>query len=831
MTNAKWLRHVPPVLVTLLFLVIMFRSAWLCDDAYISFRVADNFVNGYGLTWNVQERVQAYTHPLWLLLFSAVYSVTREAYYTAIAFSMVLSTSVAAFYAWKMTHSWITATLGVLVLTFSICFVDYSTSGLENPLTHVILAIFLWLYLMRADGNGDQTENPFLLSFLAALAAVNRMDSLILFLPALLYVLYRQRTWGCFWRMAAGSLPVFLWTGFSLFYYGFPFPNTAYAKLNNGMPSSTLAVQGSYYLWNSLKHDPITLATIIGALVVACRQKSPRHICVALGILGYLLYIVKIGGDFMSGRYLTAPLLAAVCLLGSFRWDSIRARRVSTAGIAVLGLFTLGLLIPNAADYGQTPEEIYPDIVAERGICDERAHYYDGTGLLRALQNRDTSFPDFPWVTDGKTMRTILTAERKKTWTIVSCIGFFGYYAGPDAYCVDAFGLADSLLARLPPTRDLFWRIGHFARAIPAHYIETVRSGKNTLQPAGLAEYYDHLALIIRGDLWSWERLAAIWDMNLGRYNNLLEPVQREVSEMPPTSFQLMPTNPTQAIQTCNQAIAVQPADPWLYWCRGKVYGNMNQIALAIRDFDRGLELQPENAQAHNIRGMLYVQRKDTERAMVDFNRAIALRPDIVEPYINRGILYIRLREFDKAVQDFGRVIDLDAGQMEAYWRRGAVYGKQQKMREALADFEQVLSLAPTSSVGYHVIASLLSTVGGMESAYGFTPPVPSHVSLAMGNLAWVLATHPDAEVRNAKKAVLYAELASSVAMDQSARLYDVLAASYAEAGRFSDAVNAAQKAVELANEEDKASLAREIQDRLRGYEAGNAYRVSKPKP
>ena len=428
-------------------------------------------------------------------------------------------------------------------------------------------------------------------------------------------------------------------------------------------------------------------------------------------------------------------------------------------------------------------------------------------------------------------MRTILTAERKKTWTIVSCIGFFGYYAGPDAYCVDAFGLADSLLARLPPTRDLFWRIGHFARAIPAHYIETVRSGKNTLQPAGLAEYYDHLALIIRGDLWSWERLAAIWDMNLGRYNNLLEPVQREVSEMPPTSFQLMPTNPTQAIQTCNQAIAVQPADPWLYWCRGKVYGNMNQIALAIRDFDRGLELQPENAQAHNIRGMLYVQRKDTERAMVDFNRAIALRPDIVEPYINRGILYIRLREFDKAVQDFGRVIDLDAGQMEAYWRRGAVYGKQQKMREALADFEQVLSLAPTSSVGYHVIASLLSTVGGMESAYGFTPPVPSHVSLAMGNLAWVLATHPDAEVRNAKKAVLYAELASSVAMDQSARLYDVLAASYAEAGRFSDAVNAAQKAVELANEEDKASLAREIQDRLRGYEAGNAYRVSKPKP
>jgi arabinofuranosyltransferase len=57
-----------------LLLVFTTLRAWLCDDAYITFRTVDNFIHGYGLTWNVAERVQAYTHPLWMLLLSGVYA-------------------------------------------------------------------------------------------------------------------------------------------------------------------------------------------------------------------------------------------------------------------------------------------------------------------------------------------------------------------------------------------------------------------------------------------------------------------------------------------------------------------------------------------------------------------------------------------------------------------------------------------------------------------------------------------------------------------------------------------------------------------------------------
>ena len=79
-----------------LALVVLVRTAWVCDDAYITFRVVDNFVGGFGLRWNVAERVQGYTHPLWMLISAGAYACTREIYYTGIAVSLGLSVLGAA---------------------------------------------------------------------------------------------------------------------------------------------------------------------------------------------------------------------------------------------------------------------------------------------------------------------------------------------------------------------------------------------------------------------------------------------------------------------------------------------------------------------------------------------------------------------------------------------------------------------------------------------------------------------------------------------------------------------------------------------------------------
>src|SRR5690348_16048670 len=60
------------------FLVLEIKDAWLSDDAYITFRTVYNFTHGYGLVWNVGERVQSYTHPLWMFLLTIAYALGHD---------------------------------------------------------------------------------------------------------------------------------------------------------------------------------------------------------------------------------------------------------------------------------------------------------------------------------------------------------------------------------------------------------------------------------------------------------------------------------------------------------------------------------------------------------------------------------------------------------------------------------------------------------------------------------------------------------------------------------------------------------------------------------
>ena len=73
-----------------LYALVVLQNAWLCDDAFITLRTVDNWVGGYGLRWNAAERVQAYTHPLWMFLLATCYFFTEEAYYTALVLSLGL---------------------------------------------------------------------------------------------------------------------------------------------------------------------------------------------------------------------------------------------------------------------------------------------------------------------------------------------------------------------------------------------------------------------------------------------------------------------------------------------------------------------------------------------------------------------------------------------------------------------------------------------------------------------------------------------------------------------------------------------------------------------
>jgi arabinofuranosyltransferase len=495
----------------LVFGVVITRCAWLCDDAYITFRTVDNLVNGYGLTWNVGERVQVYTHPLWMMLLSAVYLFTREAFFSSQVLSIAISLLAVTVLATRVAASRAAAWLGVAILAASKAFVDYSTSGLENPLTHLILVAFFLVYL-RSEAS---PKTLFLLALLAALGMLTRLDTGLLFLPPLVAAWVRLRQAKGLIVVAAGFVPLILWEALSFFYYGALLPNTALAKLNFGLIGRReLLEQGLHYLSDSIEVDPLTLVVIGAGLALPLVRKAWRALPIAAGMVLYLCYVIRIGGDFMSGRFLTAPLLAAVVILVG---DALRLRRE-----IYLASFVPLIVLVLRAPYSPllTSPEHSADVPPERwinpyGIADERAYYYPHTGLLLAFER--TGLPDHEWAMAGR-------AARLKGPAIVQdmAIGFLGYFAGPRVHVVDQLGLADPLLARLPPA-DPDWRVGHLLRVVPAGYIETLASGENRIADENVAAYYDVLAHVTRGDLFDVDRLVEAWKLNMGAYDHYLD--------------------------------------------------------------------------------------------------------------------------------------------------------------------------------------------------------------------------------------------------------------------------------------------------------------------
>ncbi len=149
------------------------------------------------------------------------------------------------------------------------------------------------------------------------------------------------------------------------------------------------------------------------------------------------------------------------------------------------------------------------------GITDERAWYSPNNGLLDNLGSAEPN--RYKWAKYGRQLRNDTT----KVLAYVS--GMTGYYAGPKLCLVELDGLSDPLLARLPTVDKYVWRIGHFKRAVPVGYVQTMRSGKNELLDSNLARYYDHLSMLTKADIFSWSRLGEIVKFNLKSYDFLLQ--------------------------------------------------------------------------------------------------------------------------------------------------------------------------------------------------------------------------------------------------------------------------------------------------------------------
>lgn len=498
-----------------ILLIVIIRTAWYGDDSYITFRTVDNWRHGFGLTWNTGERVQAYTHPLWMLLSTGLVSLTNEYYLTLLLAQSLLTIGAVYLIVRRLLVDGGQRILFLLTLIMSVAFIEYATSGLENALSYFLIAWFVVTFLERRTGDSVTK-----LCLIGALAMLNRYDLLLIVGPALLYVLWPRRRQAWPWREALlGASPLLVWLIFSLLYYGFFVPNTAFAKLNTGIPTLVLLKQGALYFLNIISQDPLTLIVILFGFALALRQRSdhPREALLGLGGLLYLLYILKIGGDYMSGRFFAVPLLLAAALLWRLNGDDRPTQALQAVSLLLVGCLAATPTILSNRSYGQGDTH---QAVDGAYVVNERFFYYPDSGLLTYKIGQPPIRSGF--YQEGERFR-----EGNTSVVEFPTIGFAGFAAGPSIHIVDHYALSEPLLARLPIMKsDLSpagWRIGHFTRELPCGYLETLKTNQNQICDRDLAEYYEHLKIVTQGPIFSWTRLKNIIGFNTGRYDYLIK--------------------------------------------------------------------------------------------------------------------------------------------------------------------------------------------------------------------------------------------------------------------------------------------------------------------
>jgi arabinofuranosyltransferase len=499
-----------------LFTYVFVANAWIGDDAHITFRTVWNFVHGYGLSYNPDERVQAYTHPLWMLTLSAAHFVTREFFFTVTAISFLFS-ALAGAVVLRRTRTIGSAVVTAAWLLSSKALVDYTASGLEYPLSYFLIALFYVKYLERRFDTPTPAELRFF-ALIAALAFVNRSDTALLFVIPVA----EMTLWSLIVRgrqtvrpLLVGASPAVLWLAFATFYYGFPLPNTYYAKVANGIPSWLQHQQGWAYLFNSVSHDPITLGTVALCMLFALSVPGAARRAAVSAFL-YVAYTVTIGGDFMGGRFFAMPfLVAAIALV-----PQLEAPLLPWFGGA---LVLYNLLVPIVPIKTTATYDAAWSWRNQNGIKDERGHNHQGSNLLKFAPFLNMPNGDLAYGREG------LSAGASEQHASVSCcIGLYGLNAGPDKHVIDENALADPLLARLPISPKVyfdFWA-SHYFRDLPEGYVESNERDQNLLTDPLLHAYYDKLRNVTRGSVFRMSRLRDIWSLNV-EYRNLKDTYEK----------------------------------------------------------------------------------------------------------------------------------------------------------------------------------------------------------------------------------------------------------------------------------------------------------------
>lgn len=274
------------------------------------------------------------------------------------------------------------------------------------------------------------------------------------------------------------------------------------------------------------------------------------------------------------------------------------------------------------------------------------------------------------------------------------------------------------------------------------------------------------------------------------------------------------------------QTAYVRQLTAWAHNRRGELFADTGFEQEALADFVAAVELEPSNWRALHNRGVSFATAGQYAEAAADFDAVLKTKPDFAAAWFNRGELRSQQEDFRSAVSDYDRALKLDPNDAAVLSARGHAYYQQGNVPLALADLNKAIQLEKSKALAYLYRAAALADSGKYAEAaddYRTGIRLEPKSAAAYQATAWMMATCADERFRDPQLAIKAAERAIALREADDYHDQETLAAAYASAGQFDQAVMAQQKAIDILGPE-ATRLKPALEDRLKLYQQQRPY-------
>jgi protein O-mannosyl-transferase len=282
--------------------------------------------------------------------------------------------------------------------------------------------------------------------------------------------------------------------------------------------------------------------------------------------------------------------------------------------------------------------------------------------------------------------------------------------------------------------------------------------------------------------------------------------------------------NVDEAIEHYQKALQINPDYADAHYNFGLALLEKGSVDDAIAQFQKALQINPDFMEAHYNLGNALLQKGNVDEAIVHYQKALVTNPNFARAHNNLGLALFEKGSVDEAITHYQRALQIHPDFAGAHYNLGNALFQKGSVDEAITHYQRALQINPDFAQAHNNLGTALLQKGNVAEAIAhFQRALQINPDNAEANnkLAWVLATCPQASLRNGKQAVELAQRANQLTRDGNPSFLGTLAAAYAEAGRFPDAVLTALRALQLAVTQSDVAQANALRAQLKLYQAG----------